>query len=99
MPFAPRIILHAPPWDSPLLEEFVEECIRDGVVIVSVVGDDCERVEDVIDEIVVGDGSDETRFLMTSSHPGESLDAVREFAANYTLHVAPGSPIQEVELR
>lgn len=98
MPHAPRIILHAPPWNSPSLEGFVEQCIRDEVVIVCVVGDDCQRVEDVIDELVVGDGSDRTRFLMTSSHPGASLEDVQEFAANYTLDVPPGSSIEEVRL-
>ena len=59
MPYARKIILRAPAWDSPLLEEFVEACLSDKVALVCVVGDDCERVHDVIDEIIVGDGSPE----------------------------------------
>jgi hypothetical protein len=62
MQYAQKIILHAPSWHSPKLEAFVEKCIQDKVVLVCVMGDDCTRVEDVIDEIVVGDGSDPSRF-------------------------------------
>jgi hypothetical protein len=55
----------------------VEEFIRDGVIFVGVVGKDCAKVEDIIDEIVVGDGSRDYHML-TSSHTNESVeDAVR----------------------
>src|SRR4051794_39524485 len=98
MSYPPRVILHAPTWNSRALETFVEDCLRDRVVLVCVVGDDCSRVEDVIDEIVVGGGSDRSRFLTTTSHPGEPLDEVRKFAAAWTLDVDPGSPVSEVML-
>jgi hypothetical protein len=98
MPYAKRLILHAPPWDARSLEVFVEECIRDGVVLVCVFGPDCERVHDVIDELVVGDASDDSRFLMTSWHTDETLEEVREFAESYTLGLDPQEPIQEVRL-
>lgn len=99
MPYSPRIILHAPPWNSPGLDRFVEDCIRDQVVLVCVIGTDCQRVEDVIDELVVNDGSDPSRFLNTTSHDDEPIDDVRKFAASWTLDVDPNSPIQEVDLR
>jgi hypothetical protein len=73
MQYAQRIILHALPWHSPKLQAFVEKCLQDQVVLVCIIGDDCARVEDVIDELVVGDGSDPSRFLNTTSHPHESL--------------------------
>jgi hypothetical protein len=47
---------------------------------VCVIGNDCARVEDVIDELVVGDGSDPSRFLNTTSHLSASIGEVREFA-------------------
>ena len=62
MPFARKIILHVPVSDETLLDAFVEQCLADGVSLVAVVGPGCARVEDIIDEIVVGDGSDEARF-------------------------------------
>src|SRR5438128_2019662 len=80
MPYAQRVILHAPAWDSPALGDFVEACLRDGVRLVCVIGNDCRRVEDVIDELVVGDGTDPNRFLTTTSHPDESLEEVKAFA-------------------
>lgn len=62
------------------LDQLVEQFIADGVKFVAVAGTDCAVIEDIIDELVVGDGSDETRFILTSSHPGESLEEVIQFA-------------------
>ncbi len=98
MAYAQRIILHAPPRDSPALPEFVEACIRDKVVLVCIVGEDCQKVEDVIDELIVGDGSDPDRFLVTTSHADESLDEVRAFAEDWRLDVDLGAGVQEVKL-
>jgi hypothetical protein len=63
MQYAQRLILHALPWRSPKLQAFVEKCLQDKVVLVCIIGDDCARVEDMIDELVVGDGSDPSRFF------------------------------------
>jgi hypothetical protein len=90
--------LRAPPWYSCELEEFVEKCIQDRVVLVCVIGNDCARVEDAIDQLVVGDGSDPDRFLITTSHPNESVNEVRKFAAAWTLDVDPAGPVQEIRL-
>jgi hypothetical protein len=98
MQYAPRIILHAPPRHSRKLEAFVEKCIQDKVVLVCVIGNDCARVEDVIDELVVGDGSNPSRFLTTTSHPNESIAEVQAFAEVWTLELDPTSPVQEVRL-
>ncbi len=98
MSYSQRLILHAPFWDSPALEEFVEKCIQDKVVLVCVVGNDCARVEDVIDELVVGDGSDPERFLNTTSHPNDTIGEARKFAEAWTLDVDPAGPVQEVRL-
>ena len=98
MQYAQRIILHAPPWNSPKLGAFVEKCIQDKVVLVCVIGDDCERVEDVIDELVVGNGDDDSRFLNTTSHLNESIVEVRKFAQTWTLDVDETLPVQEIRL-
>ncbi|HEY1708656.1 MAG TPA: hypothetical protein VGG10_10365 [Rhizomicrobium sp.] len=62
----------------------MENCISDGVIFIGVVGKDCSRIEDVIDEIVVGDGSDDARDILTSSHPDESLESAVAFARSLT---------------
>lgn len=98
MSYAPRIVLHAPPWDSVELADFVEDCIRYDVVLVCVVGPDCRRVEEVIDELVVGFGDDPSRFINTTSHPDEPLEEVLAFAQSYDLDVDPTSPVQELRL-
>jgi len=98
MQYAQRIILHAPPWHSPKLEAFVEKCIQDKVVLVCIIGNDCARVEDVIDELVVGDGGDDSRFLNTTSHPNASIAEVQAFAEAWFLDVDPTSAVQEVRL-
>jgi hypothetical protein len=91
-----RIVLKCPSGYRPALDQLVEDFLRDGVSLVAVVGKDCAKVEDIIDEIIVGDGSDPSRFLVTTSHVGESLDEVVEFAKPWVV-VEPGE-VQVVEI-
>jgi hypothetical protein len=80
-----KIVLHCLAGYKPELDRMVEDFIRDGVAFVGVVGEDCAKIEDIIDELVVGDGSDESRFILTSSHPGETIDDALDFAKSLTL--------------
>ncbi|WP_431469140.1 hypothetical protein [Sphingosinithalassobacter sp. LHW66-3] len=80
MSLAPKIVLQAPLADPSALQPFVEDCLRDGVELIAVVGTGCEALEEAIDWIVIGDGSDGTRFLTTSAHPNESLQNAVSFA-------------------
>ena len=95
MSYAQKVIIHSKSGANNTLEALVEQFISDGVRFVAVAGKDCELIEDIIDEIVVGDGSDNTRFILTSSHPGESLEEVMQFARIVTQ--GTGEP-QLVEL-
>jgi hypothetical protein len=79
----PRIILHSPIADHVALAEFVERCLMDGVRLISIAGEDADTVELEVDLLVIGDGSNEGRFLVTSAHPGEPLGEVREFASSW----------------
>ena len=78
-----NIVLVLPISDKKLLPEFVESCLRDKVGLVAIFGADAHRVEDEIDWLVVGDGSDESRFVCTTSHVDESLAEVTEFATKF----------------
>lgn len=80
MPYAPKIVLHCPQGYRMELDQLVERFIADGVRFVGVVGMDCQRVEDIVDELVVGDGSLADRFILTSAHPNETLADAVEFA-------------------
>jgi hypothetical protein len=95
MSLPPRILLHSPVSDNGALTEFVERCLKDGVRLISIAGPDADKLELQVDMLVVGDGSDETRFLVTSAHPGEPLDEVREFASGW---VCEGEGLLEVRL-
>ena len=95
--YAKKIVLSCARGYSIELDAMVEEFIRDGVSFVGVVGKDCAKVEDIIDELVVGDGSDEARSILTSSHPGESVDEAITFAKSLTGEFA-GDEVQVVEL-
>lgn len=84
MGYAPKIVLQLPLSNPGLLDDFVEACIRDGVVLIAVVGEGSRKTEDIIDELIVADGSDESRFsVCTTSHPDETVEEVIEFASTF----------------
>ena len=96
MAFARKIILHSPVSDERLLDDFVEQCLRDEVSLIAVVGPGCARLEYLIDKIVVGDGSDPDRFVCTSSHPDEPFDDVVNMVDCWELDRR--DPYEEVRL-
>jgi hypothetical protein len=79
----PAVVLALPLSAEDKLEPFVERCLMAGVALIAVWGEGCSGIEDLIDEIVVGDGSDESRYITTSAHGGETLEEVIEFARNW----------------
>ena len=85
MPYLSKIVLHCPNGEPSGLDALVEAFLKDGVIFVGVVGKDASRIEDIIDEIVVGDGSDESRFtkITTSFHEHETVEDVLEFARSW----------------
>jgi hypothetical protein len=82
-PYRKKVVLHTPNGYCAALDALVAEFIKDGVIFVGVVGQDCSKVEDIIDEICVGDGSKPYEML-TSSHPEESLEQAVIFARSLT---------------
>ena len=96
MGYAPKIVLQLPLSNPDMLDDFVEACIRDGVVLIAIVGEGASKVDDMIDELVVGDASDSSRFITTSFHPDETLDEVMEFARMWERDL--GQPVELVRL-
>lgn len=95
MPFGKKIVLHVRSGDVARLDDLVRTFIADGVKFVAVAGQDCAAIEDRIDDLVIGDGSG-SRFVLTTSHPGETLDEVIAFARMLTVDHA--GDIELVEL-
>ena len=83
MAYPPTVVLALPLSSPDALAPFVEQCIVDPVVLIAVWGPDCEQIEDEIDWLIVGDATDETRFITTSTHPDESLEEAIEFAGGW----------------
>jgi hypothetical protein len=91
MGYAPKIVLQLPISDPDLLPRFVEACIRDGVALIAIAGEGCTEIEEMIDVLVVGDGSEKSRFLATSSHAGETIEEVMEFASMFDAKARSGN--------
>ena len=79
----PAVVLALPLSADDKLEPFVEACLLAKVALIAVWGEGCCAVEELIDEIIVGDGSDTRRFITTSAHEDETLNEVVEFACQW----------------
>jgi hypothetical protein len=94
MAYGKKIVLHCPQGLHRSIDSLVDAFIKSGVVFVGVVGKDASRIEDVIDEICVGDGSNVYEML-TASHEGETIQDAINMAEQLTGEYA--GPIQVVE--
>ncbi|MEG3155719.1 hypothetical protein [Sphingomonas sp. RB1R13] len=83
MSLPPRIVLHSPVVDQTTLGPFVEQCLKDGVRLLAIWGEGAEALEDDVDCLVIGDGVDKSRFLVTSAHSEDSLEEVLDFASGW----------------
>lgn len=91
-----RIVLQLPIADPDALGPFVEQCLRDDVALIAIVGENAAVVEDLIDDFIIGDGSDPSHFIVTSTHHGETLEEVMEFAEIFDA--GKGGGVQLVRL-
>ncbi|WBX86525.1 hypothetical protein [Sphingosinicella microcystinivorans] len=62
----------------------------------AIVGPGCVQLEDIIDEIVVGDGTEPNRFLCTTSHPDEPFDDVLNMTETWEME--RNDPVQEIRI-
>ena len=80
---ATKIVLHCPIADTSLLPGLVEAWISSNIELIAVHGDGCEAIHDLIDELIVGDGNAEDRFITTTWHGSEPIENVVEFAETF----------------
>jgi len=64
-------------------DELLLSFLDQGCELFCVVGKDCELWENVMDELAIGNGEN-SKYITTTSHPGESVKDVIEFANNFT---------------
>ena len=74
MPPPRKIVLHSLSGYRPELDLLVAEWIQQGVTYVGVAGVDAALIEDVIDELCVGDGSAPYSMLTASHGSDETVD-------------------------
>jgi hypothetical protein len=96
VPYAAKVVLHCLSGVPKGLPELVETFIADGVKYVGVVGPEASRIEDLIDEHVVGDGSDDSRTILTACHAGQTVEAALAFADSLTGEFAGETQVVEV---
>lgn len=66
------VVLRLPLSDRAALAPFVETCLASGISLIAIWGEGARGVEDEVDAIIVGDGSDPERCLTTNAHgPGD----------------------------
>jgi hypothetical protein len=80
VPLAKRIALHCPAGVPSNFAAFTQQLVADEVQFVGVVGPRCQEIEALIDDASVRAGSPERHFILTTSHPGESLLDPVDFA-------------------
>jgi hypothetical protein len=78
MKYPPNVVLKLPLSPNADLDTFVEDCVDSGVRLIAVWGEGASEIEDDIDWLIIGDGSQD-RFIVTTSHPPDD-DAI-EFAS------------------
>lgn len=74
-----KIVVHSVSGMCPDFSERVASWIHRGVGFLGIAGVDAVALEELADDIALGDGS-RPSFLLTTSHPGESLSAAVAFA-------------------
>jgi hypothetical protein len=75
------------------LSTFAEAALVQGMVYFCAWGPSCEKFEDIVDETVVGDGSDTARYegpnqkdvIMTTSHKTDTLDEALDFFIDWAI--------------
>ncbi|MFO3705469.1 hypothetical protein ACI6Q5_10875 [Xanthomonas codiaei] len=69
-----KIVLHSIRGQQPGLEALVAQWMDKGIKYVGVVGVDAAGIEELIDDVCVGDGST-SYFMLTAAHgPGETVE-------------------------
>jgi hypothetical protein len=78
-----KVILNCTSGYHAEIDPVVERLIAGGLTYIGIIGKDCAKIEDIIDEIAVGDGSN-PRSVLTASHPECSLEDAIELALSLT---------------
>lgn len=97
--FAKKVILNSKTEYSAQHDQLLYDLIDAKVLLFCTVGKDCELWHDIMDEMIVGDGSVECDFdMITTWHTGETLEEVLEFARMYSIDYSNNETVQIIEV-
>jgi hypothetical protein len=90
-----KIVLHSLQGYRPELDAIVAQWMQECVKYVGIIGVDASRIEDIIDDLCAGDGSD-SYFMVTVSHsPDETLQDAIFLAEQISVEQADGVCVVE----
>jgi hypothetical protein len=71
---ARKVVLSTSVGNEDRLTALVAQWQRDRIAWVAIVGADCVAIEQRIKSLLAADAANRTRFVMTSSHPTETIE-------------------------
>lgn len=97
--FARKIILNSKTEYSAQHDQLLYDLIDAKVLLFCTVGKDCELWHDIMDEMIVGDGSIERDFdMITTWHTDETLEEVLEFTRVCSIDYPDNETVQIIEV-
>jgi len=94
-----KVILHSISRYDEQHDFFLKRLIDEKILLFCTVGKDCELFHDIMDELIVGDGTTELDFdMITTWHPNETIEEVIEFAKNFDIEGINNEEIQVIEV-
>lgn len=94
-----KVILHSISRYEEQHDFFLKRLIDEKILLFCTVGKDCELFHDIMDELIVGDGTTELDFdMITTWHPNETFEEVIEFAKNFDIEGINNEEIQVIEV-
>jgi hypothetical protein len=95
LPTIRKIVVNSLTGYRPEFDALVDHWMRCGVNYVGIVGTDAAKLEDIVDELCVGDGTRQPYFMLTASHQGETIDDALALASILTGEYA--GPVKVIE--
>ncbi len=64
-------------------DDILNSLIKRKIELFCVVGVDCQNWEEALDWLFIEGNNDESKLVITTSHPDETIEEVKEFAAQW----------------
>lgn len=93
-----KVILFSKNGYSKKHDGVLNRLIDEKILLFCALGKDCRLWEDIMDELFVGEDIERDFFLITTSHPNETLDEVIQFAEMFEIEGIDSEKIKIIEI-